>query len=272
MRGWIIALIVTLAAATYQRMTGPTFPVRGTATLSGTRVPYRLPRSHGGPGDQPVEIGVSDTSVTGVLLWKRYPTNDPVTATRMRRESGRLVGELPHQPPAGKIEYQVELRRGGEGVLLPAGEPIITRFKGGVPLVVLIPHVVLMFCAMLYSNRALIEVFQKKRNLPHYASGTAAMLFAGGLILGPIVQKSAFGAWWTGVPFGYDVTDNKTLIALLFWLLAWALVRRPRLGRAAVFVAAVVTLIVFAIPHSLRGSEYRYEEAKPLSDVVSPRG
>jgi hypothetical protein len=128
-----------------------------------------------------------------------------------------------------------------------------------------------MFCAMLYSNRAMIEVFQRRRNLPHYAWGTSTMLFFGGLVLGPVVQKAAFGAWWTGVPFGYDLTDNKTLIAFLVWLIAVFLVNRPRIGRVAVFVAAVVTLIVFAIPHSLRGSELKHDAERPLSEMISPR-
>jgi hypothetical protein len=270
MRGWIIALIITLAAASYQRITGPTFPARGTVVLSGARIPYRLARSHAGPGNQLVTIEVADTTVSAVLMWRRYPTDDPETATPMRREVGRLVGELPRQPPAGKIEYRIQLRRAEDAVLLPAGGPVITRFKGDVPITVLIPHILLMFCAMLYSNRAMIEVFQKRRNLPHYVLGTSTMLFVGGLILGPIIQKCAFGKWWTGVPFGYDLTDNKTLIALVVWLLAGLFVRRPRVDRVAVFVAAVVTLIVFAIPHSLRGSEYKYDGGRALSEVVVP--
>ena len=40
------------------------------------------------------------------------------------------------------------------------------------------------------------------------------------MILGPIVQYYAFGDLWTGIPFGWDLTDNKTLIALIFWILA----------------------------------------------------
>ena len=47
---------------------------------------------------------------------------------------------------------------------------------------------------------------------------TTLMVFAGGLILGPIVQKYAFGAYWTGWPLGNDLTDTKTMGAMLFWL------------------------------------------------------
>jgi hypothetical protein len=42
------------------------------------------------------------------------------------------------------------------------------------------------------------------------------------MILGPVVQYYAFGEFWTGVPFGWDLTDNKTLVAVIFWALAVA--------------------------------------------------
>ena len=39
----------------------------------------------------------------------------------------------------------------------------------------------------------------------------------GGFVLGPLVQKAAFAAYWTGIPWGWDLTDDKTLFAALFW-------------------------------------------------------
>ena len=46
------------------------------------------------------------------------------------------------------------------------------------------------------------------------------LLFAGGMILGPVVQNFAFGELWTSVPFSWDLTDNKTLVAFTFWIIA----------------------------------------------------
>ena len=53
-----------------------------------------------------------------------------------------------------------------------------------------------------------------------YSFWTLVLFTAGGMILGPVVQYYAFGDLWTGIPFGWDLTDNKTLIALIFWILA----------------------------------------------------
>jgi len=74
------------------------------------------------------------------------------------------------------------------------------------------------------------------------------------------VQKYAFDAFWTGFPFGYDLTDNKALIAMLFWLAAW-LASRTRDRRGWIILAALVMFIIFMIPHSLLGSELDYTQA-----------
>jgi hypothetical protein len=94
---------------------------------------------------------------------------------------------------------------------------------------------------------------------------TLGLMTVGGMILGPIVQKYAFGAFWTGFPWGYDLTDNKTLIMCLVWIGACAVLGwKPRTptptwrGRLAVLAAAVVMTGVYLIPHSLRGSELDY--------------
>jgi hypothetical protein len=185
----------------------------------------------------------------------------------------RLTGKLPHQPPAGKLEYHIELRvddtgltgngqgdgdDGGTVLMIPEYENVVTRFKGDVPASVLTPHVVLMFLGMLISARAGLEALFGGKRISLYAILAAALIFLGGLVFGPIVQKYAFGAYWTGFPLGYDLTDNKTLISMVTWVIALlALWRRSR-RRLWVFAASAVTLVIFMIPHSLHGSELKY--------------
>ena len=79
-----------------------------------------------------------------------------------------------------------------------------------------------------------------------------AALTLGGFILGPITQKAAFGAYWTGVPFGWDLTDNKTLVMWIGWAAAAiAAGRRGRSSRWFVVVATLLMLAVYLVPHSV---------------------
>ena len=76
----------------------------------------------------------------------------------------------------------------------------------------------------------------------------------------------AFGVYWAGFPFDYDLTDNKLLIAVLSWVfgvgLTWKLNKRwPTV------VAACILFAVYSIPHSMQGSEFDYEKGKVITDI-----
>lgn len=257
---WILALLITLASAVYQRMTGPSYPVRGKTKVSGTEVSYRLIRTQDSDADADVRIPAADASIRGQIAWKRFKTDDAWTYVTMAREGGELTGKLPKQPPAGKLLYRVILEKDEERVSL-GGAPVVIRFKGPVPMPILSVHIFCMFVGMLLSNRAALETLRPAPEYRRLILLTIALLTVGGLILGPVVQKYAFGAYWTGWPLGNDLTDNKTAVAWLAWVIAWVALRRSARPSRWVICAGVITLVVFAIPHSLLGSELDYAKA-----------
>jgi len=269
---WLIAMLLTVASAVFQRLTGPTYPISGEAAVAGHKFGFELGRSHGGPGDQILALDAPDSAVTAELVWRRYKTGDPWTRQVMERAGDRLIGRLPHQPPAGKLEYHLVVHAGQEFVALPEDENAVTRFKGDVPAAVLIPHIALMFSAMLLSARTGLDALRPSPRLNRYLYWTVGLIFAGGMIFGPIVQKYAFGALWTGFPLGTDLTDNKTLIAFLVWVCALAAAWRKPPARAWILTASIVTLVIFAIPHSMHGSELDYSTMEQVSPGPSTAG
>jgi len=262
---WTIAFVITTAAAVYQRVTGPTYPVTETVELAGRAVEIRLERSHSTASDFTVSLPLADPAVTGSIVWKRRGTADPWTETPFSRNGALLSADLPRQPAAGKLLYRIMLHDNGREVPVPREGTVTVRFKGDVPLPVLIFHVLAIFSAMLLSTRTAFEVFARTPRYALYSLLTMILMFAGGLVLGPIVQKYAFDAYWTGWPFGQDLTDNKTAAAFLAWFLAWRYAGKSAHPRWWVVGAAVVTLAVFIIPHSVLGSEYDYSkmDARP---------
>ena len=160
--------------------------------------------------------------------------------------------------------YRVVLQDGGNSVPLTP-EPVILRFKGDVPAVIMIPHIILMFLAMLFSTRTGLGALTRSSSLARLTLWTVITLGVGGLFLGPVVQKFAFGAYWTGWPLGQDLTDNKTIVAFLFWAVAlWRIRKHPQATGWAV-IAAVVLFAVYMIPHSVLGSELDYTKAAPAN-------
>ena len=257
---WLLAFLITILAAVYQRMTGPTYPLRGKVSLNRTEISYKLLRSHESTKDYEIRIKIPDQDIKGYMAYKRHKTSDPWTNLPFSREKDTLVTHLPHQPPAGKLEYKVILNHQDKEVSLSGENPVVIRFKGAVPISVLIPHVLIMFLAMFFSTRTGLEALRKNSNPRKLVLWTTGLLLVGGMILGPLVQKFAFGELWTGFPFGYDLTDNKTLIAMIGWIIAIIAGRKGKPARGWVLAASILLLIIFLIPHSVLGSEIDYSE------------
>lgn len=259
---WVLAILITLATVIYQRITGPTHPVRGKATVENEDISYRLIRSYAQPEDAPVKVEVKNRDISGSFIYKRSPSYDEWTQGDLVREGDYLIAYIPQQPPAGKVMYQITLESDNERVKLTE-DPVFIRFRGDVPAFVFIPHIIIIFFAMLLSTRAGIAAILKEKTYK-LTLWTLITLLVGGLIFGPIMQKYAFGAWWTGWPFGNDLTDNKTAVVFLFWAYAMVKVYKNKYHRGWVFAAAVITLLIFLIPHSMLGSEIDWtQEAIP---------
>lgn len=282
---WFFAVIFTIVIARYQKMTGPTYPVSGKATLNGKEFRYSLIRSAENDKDAKIAVTISDTSIIGTISYKRFKSNDSITSAPMVRSidtayehsfsnilnsiTGKprtykldtnLTFMMPKLPAAGKMMYAIELQSGIEKVDLRAknNEFVVMRFKGPVPLYILIPHILAMFLGLLFSTRTAIEAMINGARTYKLALWTLGFLIVGGLLLGPVVQKYAFGAYWTGWPFGHDLTDNKTLIMVLAWVFAIVKLRKDPKNKFWPVIAAVMVLAVYLIPHSVLGSEIDY--------------
>ncbi|HBB68289.1 MAG: hypothetical protein A2X28_05575 [Elusimicrobia bacterium GWA2_56_46] len=258
---WGLSFLITALFAVFQRVTGPTYPLKDAVFLDGgSSAGFLLPRSCAvGGGGCLIEIN-SPEKVKGYVSWRRYRTEDPWAEIIMPYRNGVLSARLPGQPPAGKLEYRVFIKQ-KKGDLELYGKPVVVRFKGVVPKAILAPHILFMFLFMLFSVRIFITVFTADTVVRHAVILNIIFLMLGGFIFGPLTQYHAFGAYWTGWPFGHDLTDNKTLVMLTCWLAALYAVFRAREPRPWLLAAFAVTAAVYLVPHSLLGSELDYSKA-----------
>jgi hypothetical protein len=260
---WVLAVVISLAAMVYQRLTGPTYPKDYHFTHGGVEYKFELPRSHGGEEGCPVELKLPE-SFEGEIVWRKFPTENRWDTLTMERKEGQLATTLPHQPPAGKLEYHLVLKADGQVIDLGDTENVVVRFKGEVPVWALLPHVLLMVLTVIWSTATIFFALANMPVYKRYVGITLIFLILGGFILGPIVQKFSFGQFWTGWPLGKDLTDNKVLFALIPFLAAWILRNKPY-GKWLAILAAAVMLAVYLIPHSLNGSELDYDTGEVVT-------
>lgn len=263
----MLAVVITMTAAIYQRMTGPSYPKTFRVTINSQEIKGELPRSGNTGVNASIELRNVPVGFSATLFYKRFPSNDEYTPEPFERTGSNLVAYLPSELPAGKLAYYLQIGQGFNIVNIFMEQPVIIRYKGEVPGYILIPHILFMFFAMLLSSLAGIFALGKVESYKFWSWLAITFLFLGGLIFGPIVQQYAFGEAWTGFPFGYDLTDNKTLIAFLAWVVA--LLFNWKKERPSLIVgAAVVLLVIFSIPHSAMGSELNYSSGKIVTGII----
>jgi hypothetical protein len=281
---WILAFLITISAAIYQRATGPTYPKKSEILVNNVSYKLKLVRSLGLDEDPVVKLNINDPTISAKIYFRRYLSKDefqsvdfkfiskPIHSWVMNKIFGMtkdegFIAEVPRQPAAGKVEYYFEITDQSETKTYLKEKPVVIRFKGGVPGYILIPHILFMFIAMLFSNLSgLLAVF-KVPSFRKYTIWTFGCLLVGGMILGPLVQLYAFGDLWTGIPFGWDLTDNKTLIAFVFWVAAVAMNRKKERPFYTI-LAAVVLLLIYSIPHSMFGSQLDYNTGTVTQGMI----
>ncbi len=232
-------------------------------------------------GDNLMEIAI-ETRMRGARDWDTLPcseivdfeqnapvplTNPPSSSMAERIESTGGGGavyrfKIPNHPWTTKLLYRFVTRDGvgPKKILLAREEPnsMMLRFKGEIPRLVLYPHIVFMFigiCFLMLAMWSAVGLLRQRAEpgAARQAWWAWAAMFMGGIPFGILMNYFAFDVYWEAVPFGNDVTDNKTQVALIFWGLASIfLTRRP--GRHAAFftlAAGLLSLAMYLIPHSL---------------------
>jgi len=258
------AVIITLAAVVFQRMSGPTHPLKAQFTLDGNIYNLSLPRSLDTDSEgMKLRIKGLPQDVQLCCIYEPLFSESPAwdTLNARRNESGAFIISFPPHHAAEKINYFITIASSSESVFVTE-HPVTLRFKDSVPAWLLIPHILLMFAAMFFSNLAGILAFIKQSSFYRYAKWALWCLLGGGLVLGCLVQKMSFGQFWAGWPLGHDLTDNKTLVIVLLWAAAVWVNRKLKKRYIWAVLAAVIMLAVYSIPHSTMGSVYNPKTGK----------
>lgn len=269
---WVFAILLTGTVLYYQRMTGPTYPQKGNIEVDGQPIDFKLLRSwekEKEPGEKSliplVEFtGEKLNGITAKCEFKKNNTKDEWSVVEMTSEGDKLIAILPTQPPAGKLAYRIILKKLDKEFVLTE-EPTVIRFKDYIPSWIPFPHVFLIFTALLLSTMAAVEALRRGKNVRIYAFLAVVSMLIGGLMMGPLMQKYAFGDWWTGWPWGSDLTDTKTMAAFIVWVIAYIVLRIYPKNRFWPVFAAIITLAIFVIPHSVLGSEFDYSAGEVVT-------
>ena len=239
----------------------------------GVKVEHSTVFEHVGAGRQAVRIKVTPSdSITVTLTYIHLRDNVRDNIKMLKGDSEIWEANLPFFNKGERLKYSFVLYRSGKRILrVPAGDDFyLIKYKGNYSTTVLILHIIFMFCAFLF----IIETFLGALGILFSGEEieytirmmriALSCLFVGGWPLGFILNYQRFGPVWEGFPFGWDITDNKTQIIFIFWLITTFLVWGSFFGRGhrrdliekkqyavAVIISFIITVGLYLVPHSL---------------------
>lgn len=234
---------------------------------------------------RPVEEAVADSEVTvevevkasaditepDVFLYYKSEQELFVVVAMSRFEEGRYFGKIPPHGRGSLIRYYIEGRSGRDLVVQVPGEGkprFEFYFKGKPNRIVLIAHIIVVFLALFFfilaGYFAYLGFGRRKAGLqaPRLGAAGTVLFFIASIPLGMIIAYQTYGKPWTGFPVGNDLTDNKSLVILLYWAAATFFYRGSALRKDPSFdilpvravnyvylAGAVITIVFFLIPH-----------------------
>ena len=270
----IVGVVATILLLGVTRIVSTTRPRERVVESGGVRIEHLTVTGQVGPGDPLIEARiVTERSVTPHLIYKMSREGEMVQIDMTPVGEERWQARLPSREKGERILYGIAVPLDdGTTVTLPEdGTTLYTlKYKGEVSRAVLILHIIFMFVAFYFLIQCLwsaIDVMNTGRGKGEAVANARWVFlttFIGGWPLGFILNYQAFGVIWEGYPFGYDVTDNKTQLIFIFWLVSLLLVRGSFLGRGeekdllgprgfatAALISFIVSLFLYIVPHSL---------------------
>jgi hypothetical protein len=272
---WIIAVLITLSVGIFQFMMNMTHPLVVQVNTGKERIECELKRSYSGISDCPIVLPIRDLKVSGYILYKIYPSENPVSKINFNREGDKLIARLPVQKPSGKLEYSVFLEREGTPVKVNEGKPVVISFLGRVPLYILVLHSLIIFLAVLYSTHTGILAGLGDKTYRWTTFLTLTILLGVVFLLQPLMHYHSLNRWWTCFPNSLELGDNKFLLALLIWLFtAYVTLKKAgplRKARPVITVfASIISLLLFSVPHGFPRAEYEPVTIESFFDNLVP--
>ncbi len=264
---YIAALIITILLLAVARRASTRHTEEFNVEVQGTTLTHHSVTEDFGEGPM-LSVQAKGADGFKAVIFYSEKQGGPYQTIDMIPVSDVFTAKLPVLPKGQKWFYHIEVTKGDAKVAtFPPDKDQFIKFKGHVSEIILVPHIFSMFATIFLGIMAMLTSFDIARGKGDlrrsvlYTLWTMIFAFIGGFPLGITVAYQAFGVGWGGIPLGWDITDNKTLVLFLLWLITFILARKGLRGDKMaisgkiyaflVTLSFVVTFATFLIPHSI---------------------
>ena len=281
---YILAFILTLLLLIVARKLSSREPELIEVTYNDKKLAHTTVTEKVGPGKVRIEATLTTSESLDKyslnLYYKIGKEGVKYSSLKMRSVEGapdKFITHLPSQSKGKRAYYYLSLsdNKGKTILTLPQqidllNDPLLIKFKGEVVPIILISHALAMFASVFFIALILfsaLEILRGKDSLvkfSFYTLSATILSFLGGVPLGILVTNQALGEYWGGFPIFTDVTDSKTSILILYWVILLFLMKGSAFKKDKTLnllkdktlafwgiLGFLLTIMIYLIPHSI---------------------
>jgi hypothetical protein len=268
MKRYFIAFLLTVILLFFARLMSTRHEKTIPAQIDNITLTHRTVTENFGDGPVLIVKTPSTDNLTAVVFYsEKSGGHDKSVAMSVTPEG--FSAKLESLPKGQKWFYQIQVSKNGTPVAqFPKDDDQFIKFKGHIAAPIIVGHILFMFATIFFGLMAVftsIDLARGKGRMQRsvlFVLLTLISAFIGGIPLGIAVSAQTFGgSGWGGWPIGHDITDTKTEVLLLFWLITSLLSLNGLANKKMVIssktyaflvtISFIVTFITFLIPHSI---------------------
>jgi hypothetical protein len=244
---WIAAGVITFLAGFLQSRVSEKYPVSGSFGIDGKEISYKLDRVYSGKDNYKFLIQSETPVLIGKLYWRKHGSGK-WNIIELNDSANVLIGEIPNQEPLTKIEYFVKLFSNEKEHTIPAEDKIVKlTFLGAVPAKINIYYWLTLLGGLFLAIRTGLEYFNIPGKMKKIEVFTLIFFVVNVFAFHPVKTSYELGAIGkTAIPIT-SMFQIASILLLITWIIATALIFNTKKYRIWAPVAALITIIIFEL-------------------------
>lgn len=246
---WIAAAVITFLAGFLQSRVSNEYPVSGSFGIDGKEIGYKLDKVCYSNNDYKFFLKSEIDGLSGSVYWKANDAEE-WSSSELNDSSEILSGKIPNYGPLANIEYFIKVDYKNKSYNIPPdNKPVIMTFYGKIPVSINFYYLFTLFGALLLAIRTGLEYFQIPGKMKKLNVFTLIFVVVNVFAFHPLRTTYKLGAIGKSVIPISQMFQFPSILLLLTWILATALIFNTKNFRIWAPTAAVLTIFIYELGH-----------------------
>lgn len=244
---WIAAAVLTFIAGFLQSRLSKEYPVSGSFGIENKEVGFKLDKVSYGNNDYRFLLRSETDSLTGKVYWKPEGTV-MWYSSELTNSSGIITGKIPWHKPLTKVKYYIKLNYNNKSYSVPPNDkPVTLTFFGRVPSSINFYYWFTLLGLLLLSFRTGLEYFNYPGKIKKLTVFTLIFTVVNVFAFHPLRTTYKLGAVGKTVIPVTEMFQLSSILLVITWILATALIFNTKNFRIWAPAAAIITLTIFEL-------------------------